>query len=605
MTNANAWRGKGRHDEEDFIGSGRVDPRSRALLASLLQNRKKRVAGAGAVLLLRGAAAAGAPLLVKVGIDTGIPNLVDGGDATSIVWVVGALCALAMVQAVSEYSSILLVGRLTQDMLYDLRVRVFDHVQRLGIAFLERFTSGRVISRLTSDIESIDDLFTQGLMSLAWASLMMAVTVVAMFVLDWQLALLAATFGLALWLLTRWFASNALRASRKIREASAFVIIHFVESLRAVAAVQAFRRERRNEEILSDVNTDYQVAKQRNTRLVAVYGPGIRAIGNIAIAVVLVVGALRVMDGSLTIGTLAAFLLYLSRTVEPMLDLSQFYSFYQSAAAAGEKLSMLLERKPDLPEADDPVVMAECRGELEFSGVTFGYGDAPVLHEIDLHIEPGTTVALVGATGAGKSTLARLATRLYDPTAGVVSLDGLDLRSLATASLRQQVVMVTQENFLFSQTVAENISFGRPDATRAEIEQTLRELGAWELVDALPDGLDSTIGKRGTQLSAGQRQLLSFARALIANPAVLLLDEATSALDVASEQVVQRALDRVLRDRTAIVIAHRLSTVANADRVLVLDAGRIVEDGSPAELLQIPGGRYRQLHDEWRRSVRS
>jgi ABC-type multidrug transport system fused ATPase/permease subunit len=383
------------------------------------------------------------------------------------------------------------------------------------------------------------------------------------------------------------------------------VIVHFVESLGGIRAVQAFRRERRNDEIFAAVNDDYRRANLTAMRLIATYSPGIKVIGNVSIAVVLTYGGYRALHGETEVGVLAAFLLYLRRFFEPMQELSQFYNSLQSATAALEKLSSVLEEAPAVPEPAAPTALpaAGRRGDLVFDRVGFGYrADRPVLPELDLHVPAGQTVALVGATGAGKSTIAKLVARFYDPSTGTVRLDGVDLRDVSEDELRRAVVMVTQENFLFSGTVAENIGFGRPGAGRDEIEAAAAAIGADAFIQTLPGGYDTDVRKRGGRLSAGQRQLVAFARAFLADPAVLILDEATSSLDIPSERLVQRALRTILADRTAIVIAHRLSTVEIADRVLVLEAGRVVEDGPPAALVA-GGGRYAALHSQWRDSL--
>jgi len=345
-------------------------------------------------------------------------------------------------------------------------------------------------------------------------------------------------------------------------------------------------------------------ANRRSMRLAAVYGPGIRVIGSITTAAVLLYGSLRVLDGDIKVGVLAAFLLYLRRFFEPMQDLSQFFNVFQSAAAGLEKLSGVLEEQPVVPEPVSPVSLGRATGRVEFRTVEFGYRPTrPVLHTLELTIPAGQTVALVGETGAGKTTIARLLARFYDPTSGQVLLDGVDLRDLSTDTLWQSVVMVTQESFIFSGTVADNIAFGRPGASRAEVERAARVIGAHGFIAALPEGYDTDVRKRGGRLSAGQRQLVAFARAFLADPHVLILDEATSSLDIPSERAVQRALRTLLADRTAVIIAHRLSTVEIADRVLVVDAGRVVEDGSPADLLATAGGHYRALHQAWADSL--
>jgi ATP-binding cassette, subfamily B, bacterial len=405
-----------------------------------------------------------------------------------------------------------------------------------------------------------------------------------------------------LFVIARWFQRNSTAAYRRTRETIAALIVHFTETFGGIRAVQAFRREPRNDELHAALNEENRQAQHRTFWLIAIFVPAVTLTGNLVIVAVLGIGSLRVLGGTLAVGTLVSFLLYLRRFFDPLQDVAMFYNSYQSATAALEKLSGVLEEEPAVAEPADPVPLPSPRGELAFAGVHFGYTDREVLPELDLQIPAGQTVALVGATGAGKSTLARLAARFYDPRAGQVLLDGVPLQRLADDDLRRAVVMVTQESFLFSGTVADNIAFGRPGASRTEIEGAARAIGAHGFISALPRGYDTDVRRRGGRLSAGQRQLVSFARAFLADPAVLILDEATSSLDVPSERLVQHALRTLLAERTALIIAHRLSTVEIADRVLVIEAGRIVEDGSPAELVT-GSGRFAGLHRAWADSL--
>ncbi|HYS30675.1 MAG TPA: ABC transporter ATP-binding protein, partial [Streptosporangiaceae bacterium] len=408
--------------------------------------------------------------------------------------------------------------------------------------------------------------------------------------------------------LSVWFQRESAVAYRRTRETIALVIVQFVETFNGIRAVQAFRREPRNEQIFGELNQGYADAQLKSMRLVAIYFPGVTLIGNLAVGAVLLYGGVRVIDHAMPVGVLVTFLLYLRRFFEPLQDVSQFYSTFQSAAAALEKLSGVLDEAPSVPEPRTTAGLpyqppgAGPGRQLELASVRFGYRDTVVLPGMDLTIPAGQTVALVGATGAGKTTIARLLARFYDPDEGRVLLGGVDLRDLADADLRREVILITQENFLFSATIAENIELGRPGASRAEVEAAAQAVGAGDFIADLPHGYDTSVGKRGGRLSAGQRQLVSFARAFLAAPSVLILDEATSLLDLPGERVVQRALQTVLAGRTAVIIAHRLSTVRIADRVLVLDHGRVTEDGSPADLLA-SGGEYSDLHDGWLRSL--
>ena len=600
------WRGVAAETADDVTGglAGFLRARSRRLLGSLLRPHRKSLWLLLLVIVVQNVASMAGPYLVKLGIDDGIPALMRHRTVVPLAVVVAVFLTAATVQALGTRVFLAMSGRIGQDVLFDLRTRLFDHFQRLSLSFHERYTSGRVVSRLTSDIEAISELLDTGMNTLVYAGLSIVTTGAILVWLDTPLGLLALAGFVPLGVLTVWFRNESEKAYRVSREAVALTIVQFTESLGGIRAVQAFRREPRNQDIFESVNGRYMAANRRSMRLAAVYGPGIRVIGSITTAAVLLYGSLRVLDGDIKVGVLAAFLLYLRRFFEPMQDLSQFFNVFQSAAAGLEKLSGVLEEQPVVPEPVSPVSLGRATGRVEFRTVEFGYRPTrPVLHTLELTIPAGQTVALVGETGAGKTTIARLLARFYDPTSGQVLLDGVDLRDLSTDTLRQSVVMVTQESFIFSGTVADNIAFGRPGASRAEVERAARVIGAHGFIAALPEGYDTDVRKRGGRLSAGQRQLVAFARAFLADPHVLILDEATSSLDIPSERAVQRALRTLLADRTAVIIAHRLSTVEIADRVLVVDAGRVVEDGSPADLLATAGGHYRALHQAWADSL--
>jgi ATP-binding cassette, subfamily B, bacterial len=606
---AQAWRGIAAEDADDITASlaSLLRMRGRRLLQDLLRPHR---ALAGLILLLiviANLAALAGPWLVGVGIDR-IPQLTRTHDAAPLAGIIAAFGAAVLIQAAATRTYIGAIGRLGADVVTELRRRLFAHFLRLPVSFHERYTSGRVISRQVSDIDSISDLFDEGLDSLVSAALSLLLVGAGMLLLDWPLALVVLVgFGPLTWL-TVWFRRESATAYRRTRETIAQVIVYFVETFGGIRAVQAFRGERRNQEIFGELNAGYAAASLRSSQLIALYSPGIILVGNLAIGAVLLYGGLRVIDGSMQIGVLVTFLLYLQRFFDPLQDLSQFYNTFQSAAAALEKISGVLDETPSVAEPDVPVPLPDVAGRasggraVRFAAVRFGYRDAPVLPGLDLTIPSGQTVAMVGATGAGKTTIARLMARFYDPDEGRVLLDGVDIRQLSESSLRREVVLITQENFLFSGTVADNIELGRPGATRAQIEAAAVAIGAHGFIASLPAGYDEPVGKHGGRLSAGQRQLISFARAFLAAPAVLVLDEATSLLDIPSERLVQRALRTILAGRTALIIAHRLSTVQVADRVLVLSGGRIIEDGPPQRLLA-EGGEYSALHESWRQSL--
>jgi ATP-binding cassette subfamily B protein len=607
---AQSWRGIAAETADELSApiEALLRKRSRRLLADLLRPHRRAVALTAAAIIVASLASLAGPWLIGVAIDSGIPPLVATGNPAPLLRIAAVFAVTVLVQAAATRVFVTLTGRFGQAVVLELRRRLFAHMLRLPVSFHESYTSGRVISRQTSDVDAISDLFDEGLDGLITAVLSCVLVGTGMLLLDWPLALVVLSGFLPLTWLSAWFRRRSAVTYRWIREANALVIVHFVETFGGLRAVQAFRREKRNAEIFDALSDDYARASKRSAQINAIFAPGIAMIGNVITGVVLCYGGLRVLDGDIRIGVLASFLLYLQRFFDPLQDVSQFYNTFQSAASALEKISGVLEEEPSvaepvLPEALPAPPSATRSGRrVQFSGVRFGYRAAVVLPGLELDIPAGQTVALVGETGAGKTTVARLLARFYDPNAGQVLLDGVDLRSLSDAALRREVVLITQESFLFEGTVAENIRLGRPAASDAEVEAAARAIGAHGFISALPDGYATKVGKRGGKLSAGQRQLLSFCRAFIAAPSVLVLDEATALLDIPSERLVQSALRTVLAGRTALIIAHRLSTVAIADRVLVLRSGRVIEDGSPAELMG-GTGEYADLHARWAASL--
>jgi ABC-type multidrug transport system fused ATPase/permease subunit len=600
------WRGVNVDENDEVSGglAGLLRSRSRALLVDLTRPHHRALAISSVLIAVSIGCHLAMPWLVQRGIDDGIPPLLDGGSGAigPLVTAVLALLATTVISAITYNYFLLILGRVGQDVVLDVRERLYLHFQRLSTSFHERYTSGRVISRQTSDVEAIADLLGNGLINLITSALLIGGIGVALLFMDLELALVSLGSFPILFVMTRVFRSHAERAYRATREAVALVIVHFVESLSGIHAVHAFRREPRNQEIFEHLDDRYRRANNWSAWLASIYGPGVQLVGRLTIALVLLVGSHRVLDGHMTVGVLAAFILYLRQFFAPMEELSQFYNLFQAAAAALEKLSGVLAEPPSVPEPIEPTPLPDAHGEIRFKGVEFGYRERVVLHHLDLVIPAGQTLAVVGATGAGKTTVARLAARFWDPTDGRVLLDGVDLRDISEADLRRAVITVTQESFLFSGSVADNIRLGRPGAPQADIEASARAIGAHDFITALPQGYDTDVHQKGARLSSGQRQLVSFARAFLADPAVLILDEATSSLDVPSERLVQHALRTLLQDRTAVIIAHRLTTVEIADRVIVVDAGRIVEDGAPADLIGGPG-RYAALHAAWAASL--
>ncbi|WP_432117934.1 ABC transporter ATP-binding protein [Streptomyces sp. bgisy032] len=578
-----------------------------ALLRSLLAPLKARVAVTTLLLLLQQAVVQAGPLLVAYAIDRAVPAF-RARDHGPLIAVGAGYLACALAAGALQFAFIAAAARVNQDVLLDLRGRIFRHAQALSVDFHERYTSGRLISRSTTDVESLRELLDEGLQELVTVVLSFVYISLMLLWLDPGLGSVAVASLVPLYGLVRVYQRRAGRVYRARSTAIAAVIVKFVETMNGIRPVRAFRREAANDADFGALNRRHERANGDALLEMARYVTGSRLIANTAVAGIVLWGAHRVADGTLALGVLAAAVLYLRRLYDPIDRLGMFLNSYQSAAASLEKIAGLLAQVPSVPEPVSPRQLPPPRSEhpgreVVFDGVRFGYRTGgEVLPRFDLTIPAGQTVAVVGSTGAGKSTLAKLLARLYDPSGGRVLLDGVDLRDLAVPELRRGVVMVTQEAFLFSGTVAENIAIGRPDASREEIEQAAKEIGAHDFISALPDGYDTDVRKRGGRISAGQRQLVAFARALLADPAVLILDEATSSLDVPGERAVQRAMATVLKGRTAVVIAHRLSTVAIADRVLVMERGRIVEDGRPDELIG-GTGRFADLHRAWRDSL--
>ena len=573
-------------------GSGR---RARAWLWPLVRPHRRLVALASAAVLVQTGSALAMPYLVKVAIDQGVvPRRLEVLNRVALAYL-----ALAGVQFLAGRFETMTVARVGQRVLYTIRTRLFRHLQTLSLDFYERERTGRLVARMTADIDAMSDLVTDGLVTLVTGLITMVGVAVILVLMDWQLALatlvVAPLIGLAARAWRRWSAD----AYRRVRETHSVVNVQLQETLAGVRAIQSFRRERASAARLAGANHDERVAHRRTIALASFFFPGIEFLGTAATVVVLGVGGRRVLGGDLEIGVLAAFLLYLRNLFDPVQQLSELYDSFQSATAGAERVGAVLAEQPSVREADDPVPLPDPRGDIRLEDVCFAYDQGPeVLHDVDLRVGQGTTLALIGATGAGKSTVAKLIARFYDPKAGRVTLDGVDLRQVRMADLRRAMGYVPQEGFLFSGTVLDNIRFGRPEATRAEVEAAARAVGADQVIAGLPDGYDTQVGERGALLAAGERQLVAFARAWIADPALLILDEATSNLDAASEARITDALQRLRSGRTTVVIAHRLSTIAQADQIAVVEDGRIVESGTPAEL-RARGGRFAELFARW------
>ncbi|MBX3100276.1 MAG: ABC transporter ATP-binding protein [Salinibacterium sp.] len=582
--------------------SRQIRRRSLRLLGSLIRPVRSKVVLTMAVVVVSTAAQVAGPAFIAFGIDRGLPAALKQDWMPLWLTVVGYLVTGVIGATLIAWYTVL-TARVSQAILFDLRKRVFLHTQHLSLDFHESYTSGRIIARQTSDLDAIRELLDSGINQLVQGALYMLFIAIALFSLDWVSGLVLLGSLVPLAVLTRWFQIKSQMYFRDTRTASARLIVQFVETMTGIRAVKAFRKEKRNETEFGGLVENYRVTNFKVIQLFGIFDPGLVFIGNLALSVILLVGGLRVASGGLEIGALLAALLYSRQFFAPAQEMAMFYNSYQSAAAALEKISGVLEEKPSVADPTRPIDLRKASGRVSFTDVEFAYKtDRVILPTFELEIPAGQTIALVGSTGAGKSTLAKLISRFYDPTTGTVALDGVDLRKLHPKDLRRAIVMVTQEAYLFSGTVADNIALGKPDATRDEIVRAAKAVGAHEFIESLPSGYDTDVNKRGGRVSAGQRQLLSFARAFIADPVVLILDEATASLDIPSERLVQEGLQTLLADRTAIIIAHRLSTVAIADRVLVMEHGIIVEDGTPRELIA-GTGRFAQLHAAWRDSL--
>jgi multidrug ABC transporter, ATPase/permease protein len=590
--------------------------RSMALLRQMLRPHRGALALSIISVLLVSGSSAVAPILIARVLDSSIEPLRQG-DASPLLTLLVFFVVATAVTAIFSWVNVAYTVRVSLGVVVYLRKRVFRHAQSLSVSFHERYTSGKVISRLTSDIDTVRSFLDSGISQLAITLLSMVISAVAIFLLDWRIGLFMLVMGVPIYFLTRWFQKTAVPVFRTMRTESAHLTSRFVETFTGIRAVKAFGAEAQMRSEYAQASERYRLAVMDSIKIFGIYSPVLMLLGNVFIAGALVLGGYAVLGGTMQIGTLLALVIYANRVFEPVMQLSEFYNMFQSAMSALEKLSSFLAEEPEVAEPEHPHERAvesvaesatgvtegasgTVQGALvELDSAVFGYtSDRHALKETTLRIEPGTTVALVGATGAGKSTIAKLVARFYDVSAGQVRIDGVDVRQLADGQLRREVLMLTQEVFLFSASILENIRMGNPQASDEQVKAAAKAVGADAFIERLREGYESQLGRGGITLSAGQRQLVSFARVFLANPRVLILDEATASLDIPSERAVQAALRTVLAGRTALVIAHRLSTVLGADRVLVIHEGSVVEDGSPQQLIA-SGGRFAAMYASW------
>ncbi|MDX6503849.1 MAG: ATP-binding cassette, subfamily bacterial [Solirubrobacterales bacterium] len=574
------------------------DQRARKIrwMLALLRPYRGRVVAMFVALVVATAAGLAPPYLAGRAVDSGITH----GDLTALDWIVAAFLVSALIYWVATYAQTYLTGWVGERALQDLRESIYVHLQKMSIGFFTRRSPGVLISRLTNDVEALNNLVTDGIVTMFSSVLTLVGVVLILLFLDLKLALVVfLTFPL-LAVGSLVFRVISAGAYRRTRETIAAITGYLQETISGVRVVRSFAQEGRHVERMGVLNDDNRQANMTTVYLNASYFPAVELLSAIGTGVILLYGGYRYIDGDIQIGILIAFIGYLQQFFDPIQQISQLYTTYQQGMAALDKIFELLDTEPDMVDAPDAHDIAQIRGEIELDHVSFSYtGDGDwALRNVDLHVPAGQTVALVGETGAGKSTLAKLVARFYDPQQGSLRVDGQDVRELRVQSLRSQLGIVPQEGFLFSGTVRENIAFGRPEATDEDIHSAARTVGAEGFIEGLPDGFETQVGERGVQLSAGQRQLVAFARALLAQPRILILDEATSNVDVRTERTIERGLERLLTGRTAIVIAHRLSTIRRAGRIVVLDQGEVAESGTHEELLEA-GGAYAGLYGAW------
>jgi ABC-type multidrug transport system fused ATPase/permease subunit len=566
-----------------------------ATLARLTKPYKGRTALALGSLLAATVTGLLPPWFAKLAIDDGIRK----EDLHALTLIVIAFLIAGIANWAASWAQTYFTGWTGERILADLRTKLFRHLQRLSLGFYERNRAGVIISRLTNDVEALDQLVTDGVTTLVQATLTLVGTVIVLFILDWRLALATLTIIPPLTLATIWFRTRSARAYRAVRERLGLVTATLAEDIAGIRVVQGFTREHTSLRRFHEINRHYRSANQETVVLNGLYFPFVDLLATVSTVVVLGYGGHLYFQGSVSLGTLFAFMLYISNFFDPIQQLSQLYNTFLSATAALDKIMDVMDEPPEVVDRPDARELPHVEGRVHFDDVRFGYGEGPeVLHGLKLDVPPGTTVALVGHTGAGKSTIAKLLARFYDPREGRITIDGTDIRDVTQRSLRKQLGVVPQEGFLFAGTVTDNIAFGKPDATPEEVVQAAQTVGAHDFILRLEDGYETQLQERGSRLSLGQRQLIALARALLADPRILILDEATSSVDIGTERKIERALRLLLAGRTAFIIAHLLSTIRDADLIVVLQNGQVVEQGTHDELLRRQG-LYTSLYGDW------
>jgi ATP-binding cassette subfamily B protein len=580
-----------------FTQNGTEMEGRRLTLWRLLMEYPGMLALAGLLVVVIAVVSQAGPKLTEIAINASV-----GTHKSFLLVAIMAAAYLVsiVVTALSQRAQVRVTGRIAAWVMNDLRITIFTHLQRLSLGFFTEEKAGVIMSRMTSDIENLQQLLQDGLSQLAIQGLTMVVITVVLFTTNVDLAAITVFLIIPILVVASiWFKRASERGYDRVRDGIANVLADLSESLHGVRIVTAHNRQRQNVIHHRNVVGAYRDANNYTAHVNAVYGPGTQMLGVLGQAALLAIGGEMVLHHTLSVGALFAFFLYLNRFFQPIQLLVQQYNTYQQGQSSVTKLRTLLETKPTVTEAPDAVELPPIEGEIVFDHVSFGYDpDVPVIEDVDIRIAPGETVAFVGPTGAGKSTLAKLVTRFYDPTSGRVLIDGHDLRDVTMLSLRRQLGVVPQEPFLFAGTIGDNLGFARPDATDAEIHEAVERVGLGEVIERTPDGIDTVVHERGQTLSSGERQLIALGRAFLTRPRVLVLDEATSNLDLQSETMIEAALDVLLENRTAILIAHRLSTAMRADRIVVVDEGRVIEEGSHAELVAL-GGRYAEMYATW------